>query len=71
MTKYKIWLHIEKITGEEGYEEYEDAAPFPWSLGEYDNYEEAEDLAQRLEDSIPTVAAAKRARKSGKEKVIR
>jgi len=60
--RYKIWLHIEKITGEGADEEYEDAAPFPWSLGEYDNYEEAEGLAQKLEESIATIVAAKRAR---------
>jgi hypothetical protein len=50
MTKYKIWLHIEKITGEEGYEEYEDAAPFPWPIGEFDTYEEAEAKVNELAD---------------------
>lgn len=62
---YKIWLHIEKVSdvGTKD-EDYEEAAPFAWSLGEYETYEEAEDLAYKLEAVLPSMMAAKRARKS-------
>lgn len=39
--RYKIWVNIEKITGEGADEKYEDASPFPWSLGEFATYAEA------------------------------
>ena len=62
---YKIWLHIEKITdvGTKD-EDYEEAAPFAWSLGEYETYEEAEDLAYKLEAVLPGLMKTRRAQKS-------
>ena len=50
MTKYKIWIDIEKITGEGADEGYESVAPFPWPLGEFDTYEEAEAKVSELTD---------------------
>ena len=41
MTRYKLWIDIEKITGERESEGYESVAPFPWCLGEFSTYEEA------------------------------
>ena len=46
--KYKVWIHIEKITdeGEDG-ESYEDVG-LPEIAGEFDTEEEAEELVEEL-----------------------
>lgn len=48
--RYKIWVNIEKITGEGENEVYEDVAPFPWLMGEYKTYEEAQAKINEMTD---------------------
>jgi len=48
--RYKIWINIERITGEGENEKYEDASPIPWSLGVFDTYEKAQRRVNELID---------------------
>jgi peptide methionine sulfoxide reductase MsrA len=51
MTKYNLWLAIEKESGDEGEEEYEDVGT-PYKLGVYETEEEARKVAEYLNNEV-------------------